>query len=161
MVGDNRPQRMMEKKAFTPLETIGRHKRDLVSLTGFTFVELMVTVVILMSGLILIIQSFVTAAGAFNTTQNYIQVLQFLDAKMQETESSARINNGIIRDDSKGEFSFGPRNFEWVLEVTGVEKSEELDLSEDLNKVTLTVSWIEKNNPKKLAVETYLSNKKE
>lgn len=128
---------------------------------AFTFVELMVTVVILMSGLILIIQSFVSAAGAFNTTQNYIQVLQFLDAKMQETESLARINNGLRREDSKGEFSFGPRNFEWVLEVTGVEKTEELDLSEDLNKVILTVTWTEKNYPKKLSLETLVKNKKE
>ena len=144
-----------------PLETIGRHKRDLASLTGFTFVELMVTVVILMSGLILIIQSFVTAAGAFNTAQNYVQVLQFLDAKMQETESLSGINNGIKIEDSQGDFSFGPRTFDWELLVSGVEKTEEPDLSEDLNKVVLSVSWTEKNYPKKLGLETLLKNKKE
>ncbi|OGX19103.1 MAG: hypothetical protein A3K83_01910 [Omnitrophica WOR_2 bacterium RBG_13_44_8b] len=128
---------------------------------SFTFVELMVTVVILMSGLILIIQGFVTAAGAFNTAQNYIQVLQFLDAKMQETESLAGINDGIKREDVKDNFSFGPRTFDWELRVFGVEKTEEPDLSEDLNKVILSVSWTERNYPKKLSLETLLKNKKE
>lgn len=128
---------------------------------AFTFVELMVTVVILLSGLVLIIQSFVTAAGAFNTTQNYNQVLRFLDAKMQETESLAAINNGIRREDSQGEFVFGPRNFAWELKVQGVEKTDEPDLSEDLNIVTLSVSWQEKNYPKNLSLQTLFKNKKD
>ena len=128
---------------------------------AFTFVELMVTVVILMAGLILIIQSFLTAAGAFNTTQNYVQVLQFLDAKFQESEGLAVVNDGIRREDSKGEFVFGPRNFAWELKVAGVQKADDLDLSEDLNIVTLSVSWQEKNSPKSLSLETLLKNKKE
>jgi hypothetical protein len=151
----------MRKKAFTLLQTIGRQKKDLVSVAGFTFVELMVTVVVLMSGIILIIQGFVSAAGAFNTTQNYIQVLQFMETKMAEAESLSRINNGIKRDDWKGEFTWGQRNFNWEMEAVGVEKAEGLDSSDDLNKVTLSVSWQEKNYPKELKLQTLLRNKKE
>jgi len=121
----------------------------------------MITVVILAVGLILIIQGFITAVIALNTTQNRKIAMQFLESKMQELETSARINNGIKREDGEGEFSDGIRDFNWRLEVIAVEKEEELDLSEDLNEVRLKVSWQEKNQPKDLSIVTYLKNKKE
>jgi len=80
---------------------------------------------------------------------------------MQETESLAAVNKGIKTGDSQGEFPSGQRNFNWALTVSGVEGTEDLDLSDDLNKVILTVSWTEKNYPKVLGLETLLRNKKE
>jgi len=128
---------------------------------GFSFVELMVTVVILAVGLVSIIQGFITATNAFNTTQNHSVAIQFLEAKMQEIEASAKIDNGIKKGNSQGEFSSGERNFAWSQEVISVEKSEDLDLSEDLNEVRLKVSWQERNLPRDLSLLTYLKNKKE
>jgi hypothetical protein len=121
----------------------------------------MITIVILAVGLVLIIQGFITATGALNTTQNYSVAMQFLEAKMQEIEASARINNGVKKQDANGEFSSRMRNFTWNQEVAGVEKSEDLDLSEDLNELRLKVAWQERNIPKDLSVITYLRNKKE
>ncbi len=128
---------------------------------GFTFVELMVTVIVLTVGLVLIIQGFITAAGALNSMQNNIQAVRFLDAKMQELEASAGKDNGIKRGNSEGRFPFGAKDFNWNLEVIGVEKEEELDLSEDLNEARLKVVWQEKGLPKDLSAATYLRNKKE
>ena len=128
---------------------------------AFSFVELMVTVVILAVGLVLIIQGFTTVVGALNTMQNNIQAIQFLDTKMQELEASARINNGVKAPQSQeGKFSDGVRDFDWGLEVIKVEKEEDLDLSDDLNEVKLKVSWQERKIPKDLSIVTYLRNKK-
>jgi len=128
---------------------------------AFTFVELMITVVILAVGLVLIIQGFITAASALNTTQNHSLAMQFLESKMQEIESAARINKGIKRQGAEGEFSSGGRIFTWNLQAISVEKSEGLDLGEDLNEVGLKVTWQERNQPKDLSLVTYLRNKKE
>lgn len=128
---------------------------------AFTFVELMVTVVILAVGLVLIIQGFTTAIDALNTMQNNIQTIQFLDAKMQELETLARINNGIKVKSEEGKFSDGIRDFAWNLEIISVEKEEDIDLSKDLNEVRLKVNWQERKIPKDLSIVTYLRNKKE
>lgn len=128
---------------------------------GFTFVELMVALVILCTGLVFIIHGFITAAGVLNTTQNDVAAFQFLDAKMQELELAAKKDTGIKREDSEGDFSSVERGFNWNLEVTAVEKEQELDLSEDLNEVRLAVAWQERNQPKDLSAVTYLRNQKE
>lgn len=128
---------------------------------GFSFVELMLAMVILCAGLILIIQGFIVAAGALNTAQNYLAAHQFLDNKMQEIDLTARENNGIEKDNQQGSFSSATRNFTWNLDIASAEKTEELDLSEDLNEVRLGVSWQERNQPNDLTVITYLKNKKE
>ena len=127
---------------------------------AFTFVELMVTVVILAVGLVLIIQGFITAADTLNTTKNHRIVMQFLGAKMQEIEAAAIIDNGIKRENSQGEFFSETRNFTWNLEMVAVEESEDLDLSEDLNEVTLKVAWAERSSPRDLSLVTYMRNKK-
>lgn len=144
----------MDRKAQEMMWSIGSNK-------AFTFVELMVTVVILAVGLTLIIQGFITAAGALNTTQNHRIALQFLENKMQEIEAAARIDKGVKRENSQGEFSSETRNFTWNLEVVGVEEAEDLDLSEDLNELTLKVAWTERNSPRDLSLITYMRNKKE
>jgi len=129
--------------------------------SGFSFVELMITMVILCVGLVLVIQGFITAAAALNRTQNMISACSFLDTKMQELEATAKKNNGIKKDTSEGTFSAKERDFNWNLDISAMEKDEEMDLSEDLNVAKLEVSWQEQNQPRDLAVSAYLKNKKE
>jgi prepilin-type N-terminal cleavage/methylation domain-containing protein len=143
----------MGKKAATTMWLIGN--RD----EGFSFVELMVAVVILSVGLVFIIEGFIVAAGAMNTSSIRIQLVPILESKMYELELSAEENNGIERGTSEGEFLLDSRSASWNLEITGVEKEEELDLSDDLNEVKLEVSWQEKNLPRQIQVLTYLRNK--
>jgi len=128
--------------------------------SGFSFVELMITMVILCVGLVLVIQGFITAAAALNRTQNMISACSFLDTKMQELEATAKKNNGIKKDTSEGTFSAKERDFNWNLDISAMEKDEEMDLSEDLNVAKLEVSWDEQNQPKDLAVMAYVKNKK-
>lgn len=128
---------------------------------GFSFVELMLAMVILCAGLILIIQGFIIATGAINTARNYIAAHSFLDNKMQEIDLTARENNGIKKDNLQGNFSSVSRSFDWNLDIVSLEKTEELDLSEDLNEVRLGVSWQERNQPNDLTAITYLKNKKD
>ena len=128
---------------------------------GFTFVELMITMVVVTVGLVFIIQGFIVASNVLDTAQNYLRVIPFLDAKMQDIEASARINNGVERHSDEGEFAFLAKNFNWNLEVVSTKEEGDPDLSEDLDEVSLKVSWQERNSAKDLSVVTYLRNKKE
>jgi len=121
----------------------------------------MITVIILSVGLVLVIQGFIIAAAALNTTQNRNIAMQFLESKMQELEASAIIDNGIKRGEAQGEFWKGSRNFNWNLEIIGVEKEGDLDLSEDLNEVKLEVAWQQRGQSKDSTLLTYMRNKKE
>jgi prepilin-type N-terminal cleavage/methylation domain-containing protein len=128
---------------------------------GFSFVELMITMVVVTVGLVFIIQGFIVASNVLDTAQNYLRVIPFLDAKIQDIEASARINNGVDRHSDEGEFVFLAKNFNWNLEVVSTKQEGDPDLSEDLNEVSLKVSWQERNSAKDLSVVTYLRNKKE
>jgi type II secretory pathway pseudopilin PulG len=131
------------------------------STRGFTFVELMLSVVILMTGLVLIIQGFIIATSALNAAQSRINAIQFIDAKLQDIEALARKDDGVKRYTQSGDFLSLSKVFNWKLDVGAVEKTEPIDLSADLNELSLNVSWQERNLSKNLSVATYLRNKKE
>ncbi len=127
---------------------------------GFTFVELMVTVVVLSVGLVFIIQGYMTAIDALNTAQIRLEVIPFLEAKMDEIETYAEENNGTIRTSSEGDFFVDSREATWNLDIVGVEEEEDIDLSGVLNEVRLKVSWQENNYAKDISLSTLLPNKK-
>lgn len=127
---------------------------------GFSFVELMVTVAILCTGLILIIQGFIISAGALNTAQNYISAAQFLEEKMQQLEAVAKRDNGIKADNSDGKFYSAEREFSWELTMSDIEKIGDLQLNKELNEIRLKAEWQERNRPNDLTLFTYLKNKK-
>jgi prepilin-type N-terminal cleavage/methylation domain-containing protein len=127
---------------------------------GFTFVELMITVVILLVGLVAIIQGFIIATGALNTAKNHILLVPFLETKMQDIEAASRREDGLKKIDSKGEFSFDARNFAWNFTLGEIQNNNTADLNEELKEAKLEVSWQERNQPRNLSLVTYLKNKK-
>lgn len=127
---------------------------------GFALLEVMVSVAILSVGLVLVLGSFITAIGALQTSQNRIYAIQLLEEKMAEIEQEALQEGGTEPGRSEGEFVLKDRRFDWTLEVAPVEEKEDLDLSEELNVVRLTVSWLERGSSKDVSVVTYLGNKK-
>lgn len=131
---------------------------------GFSFVELMIAIVVLAVGFVFIIQGFIIASDALNTSQIRFQILPFLEAKMSEIEISADEDSGTTRTSASGDLPLTSRNASWELKILGVEEpgdSEEIDLSGDLNEVSLRVSWQERNASRDILVATYLKNKKQ
>jgi prepilin-type N-terminal cleavage/methylation domain-containing protein len=147
--------------AFTPLETIGRRKKAMVSLTGFTLIELMISVVILGVGLVVVIQSFLSSARGLNTTQNYIEALRVAQDKFSELELSSYENKGLLPDlDSKSGAGFlGPREFNWVSKVKEITEPDYL--TEKLVEVCVNLNWKERNVSRDVSLATYLPREKE
>lgn len=123
---------------------------------GFTLIELMVTVCILSIGLVIVMRSLLTVAGALDTSQNKIKAVQFMDEKLSRIQQTALEEAGINYGTEQGETLLGSRKATWNLEIIPLEDEE---LEGYLNKVILTVSWKEANIPKNAALVTYLENK--
>ncbi|OGX15498.1 MAG: hypothetical protein A2166_05055 [Omnitrophica WOR_2 bacterium RBG_13_41_10] len=128
---------------------------------GFTFVELMITSVILLVGLVAIIQGFITATGAFNTTNNRLYLLAFMENKMQEIESAAEKESDLKKIDSTGQINYDSRKFAWILKINDVDGDYDPKLDEKLKEVKIEINWREQNYPKNLSLATYLTVKKE
>ena len=128
---------------------------------SFTFVELMITSVILLIGLVAIIQGFITATAAFNTTNNHLRLLVFMENKMQEIESAAEKDPDLKKIDSAGEINYDSRKFAWNVEIKDVDGDYDPKLDEKLKEAKIAINWREQNYPKNLSLATYLTVKKE
>ena len=128
---------------------------------GFTFVELMITSVILLIGLVAIIQGFITATGAFNAANNRLYLLTFMENKMQEIESAAEKGPDLKKIDSAGENNYDSRKFAWNVEIKDVDGDYDPKLDEKLKEAKIEINWREQNYPKNLSLATYLTVKKE
>ena len=128
---------------------------------GFTFVELMITSVILLIGLVAIIRGFITATGAFNTANNRLYLLTFMENKMQEIESAAGKESDLTKIDSTGELVYDSRKFAWNVEIKDLDGDYDPKLDEKLKEAKIEINWREQNYPKNLSLATYLTVKKE
>lgn len=127
---------------------------------GFSFIELMIALVILCTGLVIIIQGFILAASALNRAQNMVIAGNFIDTKLQALEISAEEESGAKKDNTEGSFSSLGRAFNWNLDISSLEGAGDTDLSEVLNTAKLEVVWQEQNQPRVFSVITYVQDKK-
>jgi len=123
---------------------------------GFTLIELMVAVCILSIGLVIVMRSLLTVAGALDTGRNKIKAVQFMDEKLSRIRQNALEETGINYGTEQGETNLGNHRATWNLKIIPIEDEE---LKGYLNKVILTVSWREANIPKNAVLVTYLENK--
>ena len=78
---------------------------------GFTFIELMISIVILYFGLCVILNSFIGAIRALNAGQNYIESASFAREKIEEMEIASYENKGLALDKQSGNFTSRGRDF--------------------------------------------------
>ena len=152
---------MGARRAFTPLETMYRRHLSSacgrLSLTGFTLVEVMISVLILGIGLTTVANSYGLALRGANSVQNNIGALILAKEKFEtlvlENLKGANPSSSaleIIKTSTK-EYSYQQE----ISPVTGTE-----DLVKNLALACLTVSWPEKNSTKNVTLATYLPKQK-
>ncbi len=120
---------------------------------GFTFVEVMLTTVILSFGLVIVLQSFATALegikrSASNRTASYL-----IEEKMEELKEKAREEQGLADGPLTGEFDPQYGSYKWNAEVKPGPAT-------GLSELGLLISWSEGNKPRSISAVTYVDAKK-
>jgi len=126
---------------------------------GFTLVELMISVVILGFGLVIVIQSFISALAGLDRSQNIVEAGRFAQDKITELTIASYENNGSSFGYESGNIKLGARQFEWETEITKIESPEYL--TRNFTKAGVTLKWKERNRAKDFNLITYLPKKKE
>ena len=136
---------------------------------GFLLIELLVTIAILSSGLVLILAGFHSSLNALRTSQNVIRASQILEQEMLNLERQTEEEEGIVAGVREGEVN----GFSWFQEVVPLEETaipiDESLWDEDiapaletvLSTVKLSLRWREGVKERELSVVTYLKSKKE
>ena len=111
---------------------------------GFTLIEVMIAIAIIAIALVVILHSYGLGVSMANESQDFSLATLFAQEKMAEIEIEGFPEIG----EKKGDFGEEYPGFIWGETVTKTP-------IEDLRKVTLTISWDEKN----LEVITYIARK--
>jgi type II secretion system protein I len=118
--------------------------------SGFTLIEILVTLTILTLTMPALVRSFGQAQREQALSQNNTTALYLLKYQMALIESEGFPDIGS----DNGEFGEGSR-YTWNSEITDVE-SEEI---EGLRSINLTVIWQEQGKEKSISVATLVSDR--
>ena len=99
---------------------------------AFTLIEILVSVAILASAIVLIMQAFARGAYALSLSRNRLRAYTFAAAKMADLELGVRQG---IPPKPDGQFRIGQDRFHWQVSAAPIPDEPALAL------VTLTVGW--------------------
>ena len=100
--------------------------------SGLTLIEILVSVAILASAMVLIMQALARGASALNLARNRLSAYRFSVAKMADLELSAG-QPSVPR--TEGQFRAGRDEFHWRVEAASSPDEPQLEL------VNLIVAW--------------------
>ena len=105
--------------------------------SGFTLVEIMVSVAILSLGLIVILQGFAGSLNILRVCRNNLEASLFAEEKMAELEINIKQSKNAFINDLSGATQVGNLGLQWQIVA-----SPDLEYK-DLNKILATISWKE------------------
>lgn len=117
---------------------------------GFTLIEIMVSIAILSSGLVLILQGFTHSLNALAVSENNLKATLLAEEKVTQMQISAKQSKDAFLRGLDGQTSFDSIKYKWETKVTADEKYEYL------NKVLTIISWEEGRRKGSVPVVTYL-----
>jgi len=127
-------------------------------LTGFTLVEIMVSVLILGCGLTLVANAYLVALRGVNATANNIGALNLARENLESLEISS-LKDGLSPALTQDVLKTSAKSYDYVQEIANIEQPTVL--AEELLKVCLTLSWQEQNVAKNVVFSTYLPKQKQ
>ena len=118
--------------------------------SGFTLVEILVTLTILAAALPALLQAFAFATRNQGLSDNRTTALYLLKFRMAEIEMSGYPEEA----QETGEFGDNTR-YQWRSVVEDIE-SEDV---ENIRRVTVTVTWQHKNRERSMSMSTFMADR--
>ncbi|MBM3245381.1 MAG: prepilin-type N-terminal cleavage/methylation domain-containing protein [Candidatus Omnitrophica bacterium] len=122
--------------------------------SGFSLVELMITVSILTVGIVIILRSFLTNTQAIDSMSNRLKSLEALSSKAAELEKQSLENNGLAEWSGQEDIAIGLRQAILSAEVAPFKIEEDEDPV--LSKIKLRISWQESGKKQDMLLEAFL-----
>jgi prepilin-type N-terminal cleavage/methylation domain-containing protein len=132
-------------RGFIPLQTIGRQKRDMMSVTGFTLVEVMISLFILGLGMVSLFNLFPLAWQSLSYSRKLNEVVYLAENKLEGLKSKQdKIEYGQTTG-KEGDLN-------WTV------SARPLKLTEDIEVIyaQLDIDFSYQNKPQKERFITYL-----
>lgn len=118
--------------------------------SGFTLVEIMVSVAILSLGLIVILQGFAGSLNILRVCRNNLEASLFAEEKMTELEINIKQSKNAFIKDLSGATQVGNLELQWQIVM-----APDLEYK-DLNKILATISWKEGKRKGVNSLNTFL-----
>lgn len=119
--------------------------------SGFTLIEIVVTLAILSLGLPVLLQSFSNAANNQRNSQDKTTAMYLIKTRMAQIELEGYPDIGQESGD------FGENSpYRWRSEVHDVVSDE---FEEGLRAVNVTVTWLERGKDESTSMITYIANR--
>jgi len=128
------------------------------NLSGFTLVEIMISVLILGVGLTLVANSYLVALRGINITANNIGALNLAKEKMEALEVLS-LKDGLLASTTRESLKTPAKNYDWTQSVVEIIQPEVL--AEHLMLACFSLNWQEQNAPKNVTLSTYLLKQKQ
>lgn len=117
--------------------------------TGFTLIEVMVTVSILSFGILMLFRSFFISVDAVQYASNRLNAQVWLEEKMWEEMDLLRRMKVLSAGEENGEFKFRGRDYFWRKSIGAMEG--------DICRLSLDLSWKEAGRDRSLTYATYVN----
>jgi prepilin-type N-terminal cleavage/methylation domain-containing protein len=128
---------------------------DLPNSKGFTFVEILLTLVVLSFGLVFIMRSFTNVFVADKTAEEIKAASCLLEEELEKLKEKSREEGGVSPGSSAYEILYNDRAYGCLLTIvpSGVD--------ETLEKVNMRLTWHVGTKEKYLCADTYFTKKSE
>ena len=118
---------------------------------GFLLFEVMVSIVIVTTGLLFIMHSYSTSKKSIEKSKEVFKISLLLESKMWEYEAAGE----IAEERDSGDFE-EEEGYSWEVDVKPVESEDGLGLISKLNALRLSVFEEKERKSTEYAVSTYL-----
>jgi type II secretory pathway pseudopilin PulG len=120
---------------------------------GFILVEVLITVVILSSSLVMITRSFMVSLNALEIIQQYTEARSLIEEKLAELEIKETIAADLQVEENLNE---PYEKFSYSLQTKNIPEGNNQGR---LNNVSLSLGWKAGEEKRQISIVTYLKNK--
>lgn len=114
---------------------------------GFTLVEVLITMVMVVVGMVLLSQAFSAGLRAVSVSDRATQAQFLAEQKIADLEI---LSFGNLQSDS-GDFGDDYPEYSWQTEISNTD-------IENLKQIILTVSWTQENKTRSIVIYKYLAD---